>query len=126
MREILFKGKHFVSRITIYGYYFVLNGVHYIGNDEGTYRVEPETVGQYTGLNDKTILGIFEGDIVRCNRFACDKEDMVGYIVYSDCGFCVKDHKSPNMPAMDLCDDFEVIGNLHDNPELLEVGGDGK
>ena len=83
--------------------------------------VYTDTLGQFTSLTDKNGVKIFEGDIVRCNRFSCDGKDMVGHIVYSDSGFCVKEHKTPNEPSMSLCDDFEIIGNIHDNPELLEV-----
>ena len=122
MRKILFRGKHFVSGKTVYGNYLVFcDTAHLIVNDGGNYRINPETVGQYTGMTDKNGVKIFEGDIVRCNRFACDGKDMVGYIVYNDYCFSVKEHKTPNSPAMGLCDDFEIIGNIHDNPELLEV-----
>lgn len=84
------------------------------------YAIDPETIGQYTGLTDKNDKKIFEGDIVRCKRTHCDGEEMVAHIIYSDCCFSAKEKKTINQPAMDLCSDFEVIGNIHDNPELLE------
>ena len=123
MREIIFRGKKKPWDGWCEGF-LVKTGDHFrisTKNDMISFGVYSETVGQFTGLTDKNGVKIFEGDIVRCNRFACDGEDMVGYIVYNDYCFSVKEHKTPNRPAMGLCDDFEVIGNIHDNPELLEV-----
>lgn len=126
MREIIFRGKREQGKrkgqwvegdLAQCPDYEIFHGK----NNQYGCPVIPETVGQYTGLTDKNGAKIFEGDIVRRNRFACDGEDMVGYIVYGDCCFSVKERGTPNSPAMDLCDDFEVIGNIHDNPELLEV-----
>ena len=83
------------------------------GKTDGLWReVIPETVGQYTGLTDKNGKRIFEGDIVRY-------EDDIGYVIYNgdDARFLVD---SPNMYiSMDYSNEFEVIGNIHDNPELL-------
>ena len=87
--------------------------------------VYTDTLGQFTGLTDKNGKKIFEGDVVRCIRTHCDEKEMVGHIVFADCCFCVKDMKTINRPAMDLCGDFEVIGNIHDNPEFMEVHENG-
>ncbi len=85
------------------------------------YEVDPATVGQYTGLKDRNGVEIFEGDIIRIDgmgvgvvdyeegRFAMHrKEERFCWPVY-----CRIDH-SPFVP--------EIIGNIHDNPELLEGG----
>lgn len=73
-------------------------------------EVDPSTVGQYTGLNDKNGNRIFEGDILSIWN---DRNDVV---VFEDGAFIMEDTEIPMRFAIK----FEVIGNVHDNPELLE------
>lgn len=84
-------------------------------------EVIPETVGQYTDLTDKNGKKIFEGDIVErlwlgekhIYRIYYDNDiaSFIGADIYGE-GFTTFDY--------DACE-FEVIGNIYDNPELLEV-----
>lgn len=87
-----------------------------------TYEVDPETVGQYTGLTDKNGKRIFEGDIVMFLDYTepafvmWDQEDARWYMHYSDCML--------DFSYRCVSSAIEVIGNIHDNPELIaEVEG---
>lgn len=134
MREILFRGQtqkrgqkvnmagDKLLGIWVYGGIFPGAGdysIIYTHDPIDKYSVYTDTIGQFTGLTDKHGTKIFEGDIVRCVRTHCDGKEVVGHIIFEDCCFCVK--KGIDRPAMDLCGEFEVIGNIHDNPELLEA-----
>jgi uncharacterized phage protein (TIGR01671 family) len=84
--------------------------------------VHPETVGQFTGLTDKNGKRIFEWDIVKAERI-CNGNSWTGCVVWWHGCFAIQGIKdSNNVPAIDLFRNYEVIRNIHDNPELLEVG----
>ena len=138
-REILFRGKRVDNGELIYGHLVVADGQinagkHYIlstaadfsfGDNGNRVRigcfveVDPKTVGQYTGLRDKNGVKIFEGDIVEHDFGNYHIGNRVAVVEYSQkyCGFqlCPKD----NWAYCEM-DDCVVIGNVHDNPELLE------
>ena len=132
MREILFCGKRIDNGEWVYGNYILQNDndskranylIPYIKprNCVNMYPVDPDTVGQFTGLTDKNGKRIFEGDIVR---------NADGYLFSAQYPFAVK------FCDGNFCGDAggfvyisgeefrycEVIGSIHDNPELLEVG----
>ena len=140
MREILFRGKtpsqdeHFDDGEWKEGFYTCFNGKEhriysgYAETDCGDYypdwcNVRPETVGQYTGLTDKNGTRIFEGDILKYKSIK--NENKIGYVMYGTGCFSVKNIYSENRPAIDIVlfetkNEVEVIGNIHDNPELLK------
>ena len=120
MREILFRGKRVDTKEWVYGYYFEgFTGIPYIlvlydhilGMTE-FYEVIPETVGQFTGLTDKNGKKIFEGDVVRIEDFVNAtvkwREDIACWTLQS---YIIGNTWGSSM--------LEVIGNIHDNPELL-------
>lgn len=86
----------------------------------GFVEVDPDTVGQFTGLPDKDGKRVFEGDVVRYGS-------RTGYVNFGTGCFCVQDSKTRSNPAIDIVmfsHDVTVIGNIHDH-ELLEVSEDG-
>ena len=85
-------------------------------------EVMPETIGQYTGLKDKNGVEICEGDIVET---VYNGEVFAGVVVYdlSEVDFKVTDGKEKygrNFQYLTGNDENEVIGNIYENPELLE------
>ena len=126
MREILFRGKHMAGGVWCEGNLAVSKGgVAIITPDNtpcGVYgQVDPDTVGQFTGLTDKNGKKIFEGDIV--------KIDIAGLIFNAVCKFhsgsfglvwhYLGVDRWQAFPGMWNVG-YEVIGNIHDNPELME------
>ena len=143
MREILFRGKtrngewKFGTGLLYDSMHtwLVNNPLHKaIAFGEEHYQVIPETVGQYTGLtaNGKKI---FEGDIVRCKYANAPKNEHIQKVVFFGCKFmaefsnggCYSElydgarHLTFDKSA--YMTEIEIIGNIHDNPELLK-GGD--
>ena len=123
MREILFRGKEF-SGDWVYGSFLegCMDDAALIvkTNKEKmlkhTIAVIPETVGQYTGLTDKNGKKIFEGDIFahpnkKKYKYVVDWIDDIASFSWFNGDGVGFDNK-----------EIEIIGNIHDNPELL--GGD--
>lgn len=81
-------------------------------------EVIPETVGQYTGLTDKNGKKIFEGDIITMQKYGKGKHKSLVY--FKNGKFAVD---GSNYAFKDICPiNMEIIGNIHDNPELLKGG----
>ena len=126
-REILFRGKrtdngewvcgNLMDSDSIVGKITDFDGEYFI--PEFWYKVDTETVGQFTGLTDKNGTKIFDGDIV---RYYDDSDDELtnGVVVFNAdfCSFCVsmKGHEDVMLMAQWQ---YEVIGNIYDNKELL-------
>ena len=97
------------------------------------YHVDPSTIGQYTGLTDKNGKRIFEGDVVAQSwyDFYEPADDSFGEVVFyvADCSFSVLDLNKNEIMSIGhgrACHyEVEIIGNIHDNPELLEEGNHG-
>lgn len=119
-REILFRGKRVDKEEWVEGYYALWQMEHFIfpSSPMGRQRkVMPETVGQYTGRMTKDLTRVFEGDILlRSNG-------QKGKIIYNEL-YCFFDFvfldKELNIPLYIVLSDSTVIGNIHDNPELLK------
>ena len=125
MREILFRGKRIDDDKWTYGYLFKCWGRCYLlwgmnGDNPIKEEVIPETVGQFTGLYDKNGKKIFEGDIVSSNK----RKTWIGRgKVWFDKGvfWCGEREWAKLLRVVCLEDEqAEVIGNIHDNPEILE------
>ena len=84
--------------------------------------VKPETVGQYTGLKDKNGTRIFEGDIISAYLDDISPESETRLLVcWNDYGWHGKTKYGYETLESDWVNNyFEVIGNIHDNPELLK------
>lgn len=135
MREILFRGVCTETGDWVKGHYVRLfddkgNRYHriypgYAESDCGDlypdwYEVDLETVGQFTGLTDRNDKKIFEGDIV---MGAYKGKGVVEFTIedVASCGCCFPYFVGSGFKACDVnLGDCEVIGNIHDNPELLE------
>ena len=129
MREILFRGKRKDNGEWIEGYR--CNCIRDINgekkypaiqqtNDNSLYfrEILPETVGQYTGLTDKNGRKIFEGDIVSLTKYS----DLIYKVVYDNCRYELHNANETCCYVLSIykSKDIEVIGNIHDNRELLE------
>ena len=114
-REIIFRGKCKSSGRWFYGCYVAFNCISTI---DGEVIVLPETVGQFTGLTDRNGTRIFEGDIIYMGLYPYvikyDREN-ARYMLYTLRG----NNKRDGFNAFTM-ETHEVIGNIHDNPELLE------
>ena len=127
MREILFRGKTDKGEWVqgdllhpdLYGNGYSIED--FTKEKNNCFDVIPETVGQYTGLTDKNGNKIFEGDIVKTDKFS---EPNKQYVIKYDLqfgAFIGQDKYNAYFVTFDGdSDQFEIISNIHDNPELLK------
>ena len=121
MREVLFRGKR-----TDNGEW-ITDSETYIRDGDGIWlsdenlnvvTVIPETVGQFTGLTDKNGVRIFEGDIVDYISSDVIGNPKTGTIIVED----MTDYDT--MIYLNHSDELQIIGNIHDNPDILKGGGE--
>lgn len=128
MRTIKFRGKRVDNGKLVYGYYWSFNDIHFIRSGSNLhstdYEVHPETVGQFTGLLDKDGKEIYEGDIIKMgyNPECWFSPRVVEFINGSWMGRGCRiytDQDSRDYKGDPNQNNWEIIGNIHDNPELL-------
>ncbi len=124
MREILFRGKLADNGEWVEGFMYLqhfpleFRDDFYIRCYDTDYLVIPETIVQYTGFTDKNGVKIFEGDIVDYISSDVIGNPKTGTIIVED----MTDYDT--MIYLNHSDELQIIGNIHDNPELLEGGKD--
>lgn len=129
MREILFRGKRKGNDFWIQGDLVRKNNICYIYIAGIPREVIAESIGEYTGITDKNGVRIFEGDIVNVfynpNYIGISKDRVGNFIVvFHDGCFMKRKITKPMSDDAGLyhfiqSDEFEVIGNIYDNPELM-------
>lgn len=119
-REILFRGKRIDNGEWVYGLPQVITETrtHIVtGYLESIHVVDNITFGQFTGLLDKNGTRIFEGAVIGYSG------DTQGYVVFKDGEFMLQGIKPKKITSLKkYAYLFEVIGNIHDNQELLKGG----
>lgn len=126
-REIKFRGRRLDGKGWAVGSYLVSYGRHIIASDNvssktyevNLYEVDPATVGQYTGLNDKNGREIYEEDVLRMydNKrytFTCIYPQTQSVFL----GKC----NETQLGFVNITEEVskEIIGNIHDNPEITQ------
>lgn len=123
MREIKFRGYNGLE-------WLYTEMIRYVSEDDSWQMMNHETdewdyvsfIGQYTGALDKKGKEIYEGDIVNCSEYGCYgkiywDEELFSFMFATLC----EDGTLFNERFYDYVNDMEIIGNIYENPELLEV-----
>ncbi len=139
MRTILFRAKRVDNNEWVIGSYLhdYKNWAQVIATKTNVHEINPETVGQFTGVNDKNGLNIFEHDIIKYERqlpfqnmFEINQtggemvevNHVVEYFLNgTEFSLSPISYNELMNESLACCRFMEVIGNVHDNPELLNT-----
>ena len=129
-REILFRGKLSHSGVWVEGnlikdrngnkYIIPFNvfepdGHHLIIDSDEAWRVDSETVGQFTGMTDKKGKKLFEGYV-----YSMGEKNILYVVIFDKSQFIGKQVGNRSLAGLEYWkSDIEIIGNIHDNPELI-------
>lgn len=122
-REFKFRGKRIDNAA------WIIDSETYICDGDGTWlsdnklsveKVMPDTVGQFTGLYDKNEKEIYEGDILRIFRTDTDESLVVEVYDKGIVNIAISEYDYVLLDLFSTYCEFEVIGNIYDNHELLE------
>ena len=121
-RKIKFRGKNKKNGEWFYGNLYdkdIYGRTHICTTTKGCLDIDHDTVGQFTGLKDKNGKEIYEGDIVEYTTCYFGNEKRHRKVVEWE-SFDSDDFGEPhNLGYFNLSEYMEVIGNIYDNPELL-------
>lgn len=136
MRKIKYRGKQMKNGKWIYGFYFEIEHNDDKSHVHGYITANPllekmpkdvasfieiytNTIGQFIGFSDINDKEIYEGDILRCEDTYDLVRDFVGVVDFADASFRISNNGFTYYRWQDYR--VEVIGNIYENPELLEV-----
>lgn len=135
MRKIKFRGTSLETDDWVYGYLADGNLICTWDNSRNAHEVLSTTVGQFTGLTDKAGREIYEGDIVEHPYIDPIFGDLVemkdgkgvkSVVVFHEGAFCVRYGEDVfyYLDQFTRHNHIEVIGNIHDNPDMIKKGGE--